>query len=91
MSSTTAIIEVAKVHQRESDHIRVYLAKFKEYCCFFQDTLTEEAVISLFLNNVHKALKVHSISIKRAKLSWDAFLQEITRLDNKEPREVGGS
>ena len=49
MSSTTAIVEVAKVHQRESDHICVYLAKFEKYCRFFQDTLTEDAVISLFL------------------------------------------
>ena len=91
MSSTTAIVEVAKVHQRESDHIRVYSNKFEEYCRFFKDTLTEEAVISLFLNNVRKALKVHSILIKRAKLSWDAFLSEITRLDNEEPREAGPS
>ena len=89
MSSTTAIVEVAKVHQRESDHIRVYSAKFEEYCCFFQDTLTEEAVISLFLNNVHKALKVHYILVKIAKLSWDAFLREITRLYNEEYCEAG--
>ena len=51
--------------------------------------MTEEAVISLFLNNVRKALKVHSILVKRAKLSWDAFLREITRLDNEEPCEAG--
>ena len=50
MSSTTAIVEVAKVHQRELDHICVYLAKYEEYCYFFKDMLTEEAVISLFLN-----------------------------------------
>ena len=67
----------------------MYLAKFEEYCHFFKDTLTEEAVISLFLNNVWKALKIHSILVKRAKLSWDAFLREITRLDSKEPCEVG--
>ena len=91
MSSTTAIVKMAKVHQRESDHICVYSAKFEEYCCFFQDTLTEETVISLFLNSVQKALKVHSILFKRAKLSWDAFLREITRLDNEEPREAGPS
>ena len=30
MSSTTAIVEVAKVHQSELDHIRLYLAKFEE-------------------------------------------------------------
>ena len=29
VSSTMAIIEVAKFHQRESDHICVYLAKFE--------------------------------------------------------------
>ena len=69
----------------------MYLAKFEEYCCFFKDTLTEEAVISLFLNNVRKALKVHSILVKRAKLSWDAFLREITRLENEEPCEAGPS
>ena len=40
---------------------------------------------------MRKSLKVHAVGIKRSKPSWDAFLQEITRLDNKEPREVEGS
>lgn len=38
--SSTAIVEVANVHLRELDHICVFLAKFKEYHCFFTDTLT---------------------------------------------------
>ena len=29
--------------------------------------------------------------VKRAKLSWDAFLREIARLDNEEPQEAGPS
>ena len=78
ISSTTAIVEVAKVHQRELDHIHVYLAKFEEYYCFFKDTLTREAVISLFIINAQRALKIHSFPVKRAKLLWDAFLHEIT-------------
>ena len=68
MFSTMAIVEVAKVHQRELDHIHVYLAEFEEYCCFFKNTLTEEAVTSLFLNNVFRALRIHFILVKRAKL-----------------------
>ena len=89
MSSTKAIVEVAKVCQRGLDHICAYLAKFEEYCCFFKDTLTEEAVLFLFLNNFCKALKIHSILVKRAKLLWAAFLREISRLDNKEPCKTG--
>ena len=68
MSSTIAIVEVAKVHQRESNYNSMYLAKFEEYCCFFKDLLTKDASISLFLNNVWRALKIHSISVLRAKL-----------------------
>ena len=85
MSSTTAIVEVAKAHQRELDHICVYSAKIEEYRHFFKDALTEEAVISLFLSKVCRALKIHSILVERAKLLWDAFLCEIARLDKIEP------
>ena len=52
MSSTTAIVEVAKVYQKEHEHIRVYASKFVELHRFFRSTLTEESVIGLFLNNV---------------------------------------
>ena len=41
----------------------------------------------MFLNNVRKTLRVHAITIKRAKPSWEEFLREITRMDNEEPRE----
>ena len=54
MTLNTAIVEVAKVHQKESDPFCVYAAKFEKYCCFFKYNLTEEAVIALYLNNVHK-------------------------------------
>ena len=83
MSSTLAIVEVAKVYQKEHKHIRVYASKFEELHRFFKDTLTKEAVIGLFLNNVRESLKVHTVGIKRSKPSWDAFLREITNLDNK--------
>ena len=49
MSSTTAIVEVAKIVQEEQEPIRVYASKFKEYKRFFRDTLTEEAIIAMFL------------------------------------------
>ena len=88
MSSTSAIVEVAKVYQKEHEHIRVYASKFEELHRFFKDTLTKEAVIGLFLNNVRKSLKVHAVGIKRSKPSWDVFLREITRLDNEEPQDV---
>ena len=91
MTATDAIVDVAKLYQKENKHIRVYASKFEEYRRFFKATLTEEAMIAMFLNNVHKSLKVHAVGIKRSKPSWDAFLREITRLDNEEPREVGGS
>ena len=55
------------------------------------ETLTEEAIIAMFLNNVRNALRIHAISIKRSKPSWDAFLREITRLDNEEPRAAAGA
>ena len=45
-------------------------------------------MIGLFLNNVRKSLKVHAVGIKRSKPSWDAFLREITKLDNEEPQDV---
>ena len=91
MTATEAIVDVAKLYQKEHEHICVYASKFEEYCWFFKATLTEEAMISMFLNNVRNSLKVHAVGVKRSKPSWDAFLREITRLDNKEPREVGGS
>ena len=87
-SSTTAIVEVAKVYQKEYEHIRVYASKFDELHRFFRCTLTEEAVIGLFLDNVRKSLKVHAIGIKRSKPSWNAFLCEITKLDNEEPWDI---
>ena len=34
MSSTTAIVEVAKVYQKKYEHIRVYASKFEELHCF---------------------------------------------------------
>ena len=37
------------------EHIRVYASKFEELNRFFKDTLTKEAVIGLFLNNVRKS------------------------------------
>ena len=81
-----AIVEVAKVYQKEHEHIRVYTFKFEELHRFFKDTLTKKAVISLFLNNVRKSLKVHAVGIKRSKPSLDAFLREITKLDNEKPK-----
>ena len=48
MSSTLAIVEVAKVYQKEHEHIRVYASKFEELHRFFKDTFTKEAVIGLF-------------------------------------------
>ena len=64
MSSTSAIVEVAKVYQKEHEHIRVYATKFEELHRFFKDTLTKEAVIGLFLNNVRKSLKVMQWELK---------------------------
>ena len=87
MKSTNAIVEVAKVVQKEHEHICTYASKFKGYCQFFKNTLLEEAIIAMFLNNVRKLLRVHTITIKQAKLSWEEFLKEITCMDNKEPRE----
>ena len=39
-------------------------------------------------DNVRRSLKVQAVGIKRFKPSWDAFLGEITDLDNKKPRDV---
>ena len=69
MSSTTVIVEVAKVYQKEHEHIRVYASKFEELHRFFRSTLKEESVIVLFLNNVRKSFKVHAVGIKRSKPS----------------------
>ena len=65
MSSTSAIVEVAKVYQKEHEHIRVYASKIEELHKFFKDILTEESVIVLTLNNVRKSLKVHAVGVKR--------------------------
>ena len=67
------------------------LQNLKNIVVFFKATLTEEAMISMFLNNARKSLKVHAVGIKRSKPLWDTFLREITLLINQEPREVGGS
>ena len=74
MKSSNSIIEVAKCYQKEHEHICVYASKFEDYWRFFKATLTEEAMITMFLNNVHKSLKVHAVGIKMSKPSWDAFL-----------------
>ena len=42
----------------------------------------------LILNNVRKLLKVLAVGIKSSKPSWDAFLREITKLDNEEPQDL---
>ena len=80
-------MEVAKVIQKEHEHICTYASKFEGYCWFFKNTLSEEAIIAMFLNNVRKLLRVHAITIKQAKPSWEEFLKEITCMDNEEPRE----
>ena len=36
MSSTTAVVEAAKVYQKEHEHIRVYASKFEELHCFLE-------------------------------------------------------
>ena len=41
MTATNAIVEVAKVVQKEHEHISVYASKFEEYRWFFKATLTE--------------------------------------------------
>ena len=76
MSYTTAIVEVAKVYQKEHEHIKVHALKFEELHCFFIITLTEESILGLFLNNVRKSLKVYGAVTKRSKPSWDAFLRK---------------
>ena len=57
MTSTNAVLEVAKVVQKEPEHICSHASKFKGYCRFFKGTLLEEAIIAMFLNNVRKLLK----------------------------------
>ena len=49
--------------------------------------MSEEAIIAMFLNNMRNLLRVHAITIKQAKPSWEEFLKEITLINNKEPRE----
>ena len=88
MSSFLAIVEVAKVYQKEHEHIRVCASKFEELIRFFKDTLTNETVIRYFPNNVRKYMYAHTIGIKRSKPLWDASLREIAKLDNKEPRDI---
>ena len=73
MTSTNAFVEVAKVVQKEHEHICTYASKFKGYCWSFKNTLSEEALIAMFLNNVRKLLRVHANTIKRAKPSWEEF------------------
>ena len=88
MTITNAIVEVAKVFQKENEHICFCMSKFEGYGRFFKGTLSKEAIIVMFLNNVRKSLRVHTISIKRTRPSWENFLKETTCIDNKEPREV---
>ena len=47
----------------------------------------EYAIIAMFLNNVRKALRVHTITIKHAKPTREEKLKEINQMDNEEPRE----
>ena len=87
MTSTNAIVEVAKVVQKEHEHICIYASKFEGYCWFFKETLLEEAKIAMFLNNMRILLRVHAITIKCANPTWEDFWKEITCMDNEEPRE----
>ena len=48
ITSTNAIVEVAKVVQKEHEHIHIYASKFKGYCQFFKETLLEEALLPCF-------------------------------------------
>ena len=57
VTATNAIVEVSKCYQKENEHICVYTSKFEEYWRFFKATLTEEAMITIFLNNVHKSYR----------------------------------
>ena len=90
-TATDAIVEVAKCHQKEQEHICVNASKFEKYVSFFKATLTEEAMITMSLNFVCRSLEVHAVGIKRPKPLWDAFLCEIARLDNIKPMEISGS
>ena len=38
----------------------------------------------MFLKGVHGTLKKHTLSLKAKNLTWPAFIQEITNLDNVE-------
>ena len=87
LTATNVIVEVAKVVQKYYEHICNNASKFEECCRFFKGTLLEEAIIAMFLNNVRKALRVHTITIKQAKPSWERFLEEVTCMENEEPRE----
>ena len=55
--SFNAIVDVAKIFQKENKHIWIYASNFEEYRRFFVETLTEEAIIAIFLNNVQNALR----------------------------------
>ena len=41
MTSTNAIVDVAKIFQKENKHIWIYASNFEEYQRFFVETLTE--------------------------------------------------
>ena len=49
MSSTTAIVEVAKIVQEEHEHIRVYASKFEDYKRFFRGYLDRRSNYSFVL------------------------------------------
>ena len=61
MASTTAIVKLVKVYQKEHEHIRVYTSKFEEFNRLFKGILIEESVIGLFLNKVRKLLKDYAL------------------------------
>ena len=67
-------MEVAKFLSKENEHICSYASKFEGYQRFFKETLSGDVIIAMFLSNVKKALRVHTITIKRAKPSWGDFL-----------------
>ena len=90
MTSTNTIVDVAKIFKKENKHVWIYASNFEEYRRFFVETLTEEAIIAMFLNNVRNALKIHAISIKRSKPSWNVFLKRLVDLIMKNPEQRQG-
>lgn len=87
LTSAKAIARAGKIHQKEDEHIRIYINKFKELHRFFTN-LDNSLCSEIFLSGIRKSLHHYRVNLLKQNLAWPQLLTEITTIDNAEPRDI---